>query len=195
MRTLLPGDYLMGLRQAVSELVTITKDTFGFGPGFSDAAAARRFKCTDELDRLQREIEEIQKACAAQDQRIAKLQAALAITGDMVADESAYYIRKDGVLDGPFCTSCFQRNHEIARIERTPAPSGADQRSANWVQCVKCRTPFQSDRISQNLNPSPTAAAQTPASPGEAAQAKPAKAPPKPRTRSRRKKSDACLEN
>lgn len=173
----------MGLRQAVSEWVEIVKDAFGFGPEFPAAMAARRLELAQELPRLKQLLEEAQETCRQKDKLIAKLQAADAVKADMVADESAYYIKKENVLDGPFCMSCFQRNHEMTRIALSPKPPGADNRSADWVQCVKCRIPFRSDRISRYLNPGKTAPAQTPVSPEGTGRPAPVKASPKPRTR------------
>ena len=179
----------MGLRQTVSESVRIVKDAFGFEPEFPTGLAAYRVGLTQELARLQQLLGEAQKACEEKDELIAKLQAACAIKDDMIADGSAYYIKKEGILDGPFCTSCFQRNHEMTRIVLAPKPSGADKCSADWVQCAKCQTPFRCDRISGYLSPSKTISTETPAPPGGSGEAKPAKARRKPRTPHRQPKN------
>ncbi len=115
----------MGLRQTISEWVTIIKDALDFGPEFPDAMEARRVLFAQESARLQHLLEQTQKASQEKDQLIARLQAVGAVAGNMVVDGPAYYIRKANTLEGPFCTSCFQRNHEIMRIAPAPKPKGS----------------------------------------------------------------------
>ncbi len=143
----------MGLRQTISEWVRIMKDALDFGPEFPAAMEARHAMFAQESARLQHLLEQTRKASQEKDELIARLQAAGAVTGNMVVDGPAYYIRRANTLDGPFCTSCFQRNHEITRIAPAPKPKDADETSTDWVQCAGCKTPFRSDRISQYLNP------------------------------------------
>ena len=143
----------MGLRQTISEWVTTIKEALDFGPEFPDAREARRVLFAQESARLQHLLEQTQKASQEKDQLIARLQTVGAVAGNMVVDGPAYYIRRANTLDGPFCTSCFQRNHEIMRIASAPKPRGADGTPTDWVQCARCKTPFRSDRISQYLNP------------------------------------------
>jgi len=143
----------MGLRQTISEWVRILKDALDFGPEFPAAMEARHAMFAQESARLQHLLEQTRKASQEKDDLIAKLRAAGAVTGNMVVDGPASYIRRATALDGPFCTSCFQRHHEITRITAAPEPKDSDGTPANWVQCAKCKTPFRSDRISQYLNP------------------------------------------
>jgi hypothetical protein len=143
----------MGLRQRISEWVSIIKDALDLGPEFSAAVEARRVMFAREAARLQHLLEQTQKASQEKDELIARLRAAGAVIGNMVVDGPAYYIRRTNTLDGPFCTSCFQRNHEIVRLASAPRPKDAGQTPADWVQCARCKTPFRSDRISQYLNP------------------------------------------
>ncbi len=143
----------MGLRQTISEWVRIMKDALDFGPEFPAAMEARHAMFAQESARLQHLLEQTRKASQEKDELIARLQAAGAVTGNMVVDGPAYYIRRANTLDGPFCTSCFQRNHEITRIAPAPKPKDADETSTDWVRCAGCKTPFRSDRISQYLNP------------------------------------------
>ena len=143
----------MGLRQTISEWVTTIKDALDFGPEFPDAMEARRVLFAQESARLQHLLEQTQKASQEKDQLIARLQAVGAVAGNMVVDGPACYIRRANTLEGPFCTSCFQRNHEVVGIASAPKPRGADGTPADWVQCARCKTPFRSDRISQYLNP------------------------------------------
>jgi hypothetical protein len=144
----------MGLRQTISEWVRIIKDALDFGPEFPAAMETRHVLFAQESARLQHLLEQTRKASEEKDELIAKLRAAGAVSGNMVVDGPAYYIKKANTLDGPFCTSCFQRNHEIMPIASAPKPRGANETPADWVQCGRCKTPFRSDRISQYLNPS-----------------------------------------
>jgi len=153
MQTRLPGTHLMGLRQTISEWVKIIRDALDFGPEFPAAMEARHVLFAQESARLQHLLEQTRKASQEKDELIAKLRAAGAVTGNMVVDGPAFYIKKANSLDGPFCTSCFQRSHEVTRIAPAPKPKGADGTSADWVQCGKCKTPFRSDRIGHYLNP------------------------------------------
>jgi hypothetical protein len=143
----------MGLRQTISEWVTAIKDALDFGPEFPDAMEARRVLFAQEAARLQHLLEQTRKASQEKDQLIAKLQAVGAVAGSMVVDGPAYYIRRANTLEGPFCTACFQRNHEIMRITPAPKWKGNDRTPTDWVQCARCRAAFRSDRISQFLNP------------------------------------------
>jgi hypothetical protein len=206
----------MGLRQTISEWVRIIKDALDFGPEFPAAMEARHVMFAQESARLQHLLEQTRKASEEKDELIARLRATGAVSGNMVVDGPAYYIKKANTLDGPFCTSCFQQNHEIMRITPAPKPKGADQTPADWVQCGRCKTPFRSDRISQYLNPSmgmgvqartdatgcpspdavdrdcepkPTLA-QTAVCPEEDDTPKPVKTARKPRTRTRKPKAE-----
>ena len=153
MQMRLPTDRFMGLRQTISEWMRIIKDGLDFGPEFPAAMEARHVMFAQESARLQHLLDQTRKAAQEKDELIARLRAAGVVTGNMVVDGPAYYIKQANTLDGPFCTSCFQRNHEINRIASAPKPKGADGTPADWVQCARCQTPFRSDRIRQYLNP------------------------------------------
>jgi hypothetical protein len=178
----------MRLYQAFSEWIENTKDAFGFGRKFPNALAALRRQSKLDLAGLGQLLGEAQESCRQKDELIAKLQANEAFRANMVSDESAYYIRKEDFLDGPFCMACFQRDHKMCRITTAPKPREAKEGSADWVQCLKCRTPFQSERLTRYLNPAQTTPAQTPVSPEGTAQPDPVKASPKPGPRTRRPK-------
>jgi hypothetical protein len=172
----------MGLGQMLAGWIAVIKNELDFGPEFRAALTEHRVKIVDEVERLQRLLGEARKAAQERDELIIKLRATEAIQSTVVADGVAYYIRKESVLDGPFCTTCFQQNHEIARVVSAPKPRGADGDPAEWVQCTKCRTPFRSERIGQYLS------AREPAAPAPAAENAEAKSSPaarKPRSRTR----------
>jgi hypothetical protein len=178
----------MGLRQTISQWIATVKDALDFGPGFPAVMTDHRVKFTEELTKLQDLLDQTQQAAKEKDELIAKLQAAGAVRGSLIADGSAYYIKKDNTLDGPFCMSCFQQNHEIAHIVPAPQPKGAEGEPSEWVQCGQCQTPFRSERIGQYLNPRKDAATGTTASPEAQDEAKPVKAK-KPRSQTRQPKS------
>jgi hypothetical protein len=179
----------MGLRQTISQWIATVKDALDFGPEFPAVMTDHRVKLTEELTKLQNLLDQTQQAAKEKDELIAQLQATGAVRGNMIVDESAYYVKKDNTLDGPFCMSCFQQNHEIAHIVAAPKPKGADGDPSEWVQCGKCQTPFRSQRIGQYLNPPRTAATETTVSPAATDEAKPVKATRKPRSQTRQPKT------
>lgn len=174
----------MGLRQTIAQWIATIKDTLDFGPEFSAALTEHRVKFTEELERLQHLLEEARKAAREKDELIAKLQTTAAVRGNVIVDGSAYYLKKETTLDGPFCTSCFQRRHEITRIVPAPQPQGTDGDAREWVQCLKCQTPFRSERMAQFLDPQHTAAPGTLSS-AAAQEAEPLPGARKPRSRAR----------
>lgn len=178
----------MGLRQTLAEWIKIAKDTLDLGPEFPAAMEARHVELTERLAKLQSLLEQARKASQEKDAIIAKLRAAGGVAGDMVLDGPVCFIRKENTLEGPYCTSCFQQNHETSRIVPASKPDGADGPGTDWVQCTRCRTPFCSERISHYLNPRPAAPAPSAVSPEGESQMGPAKAR-RPRTPSRQRKS------
>jgi hypothetical protein len=179
----------MGLRQTISQWIATVKDTLDFGPEFPTVMTDRRVKFTEEMTKLQDLLNQTQQAAREKDELIAKLQAAGAVRGNMIVDGSAYYVKNQSTLDGPFCTSCFQQNHKIARIVPAPRPEGADGDPSEWVQCGRCQAPFRSERIGQYLNPRRSAAAQIAVSPAPTDEARPAQAARKPRSQARQPKA------
>lgn len=149
----------MGLRQTITEWIRIAKDTLDFGPEFPAAIEARHVELAEKLARLQSLLAQARKASQEKDELIAKLQAAGGVAGNVVLDGPVCFIRKENTLEGPYCTSCFQQNHETSRILPASGPTGTDGPATDWVECTKCRTPFCSERISHYLNPSPAASA------------------------------------
>ncbi len=178
----------MGLRQTLAEWIEIAKDNLDFGPEFPAAMEAHRLGLPERLAQLQSLLEQTRQASHEKDKLIAKLQAAGVIAGNMVLDGPAYFVKRENALEGPFCTSCFQQNHEVSRLVPASRPEGADGPETNWVQCTTCQTPFYSERLGQFLNPRPAAAAPV-AVPSEGeSQTKPAKVR-RPRATTRRPKN------
>lgn len=178
----------MGLRQTISQWVGGIKDALDFGPEFPAAMSDRRVQFAEELTQLRNLLEETRKAHEEKDELIAKLQALGAVRGNMIVDGPVYYVKSQNILDGPYCTSCFQHHHEIVRIVPASRPKGADGPAREWVECGKCRTPFRSERIAEFVNPAKTAATETSAAPQGEGETKSAKAARKPRAQARRPK-------
>ncbi len=149
----------MGLRQTLTEWIQIAKDNLDFGPEFPAAMDAQRLGLPERLAQLQSLLEQTRQASREKDKLIAKLEAAGMIAGNMVLDGPAYFVKKENTLEGPFCTCCFQRNHEVSRMVSVSRPEGTEGPETDWVQCTACRTPFYSERLGQFLNPRPAAAA------------------------------------
>lgn len=179
----------MGLHQTISQWIANVKDALDFGPEFPTVMADHRVKYTEEMTKLQHLLDQTQRAAQEKDELIAKLQAAGAVRGNMIVDGFAYFIKEDSILDGPFCMSCFQQNHEIARIVPAPKPQGADGDPSEWVQCGRCQVPFRSQRIGQYLSPRETAATGTAIPPEATDETKPVKAARKPRSQARQPKT------
>jgi hypothetical protein len=168
----------MGLRQTISQWLATVKDTLDLGPELPVSAAEHRETLSGQLTKLQMLLEETQRAAREKDELIAQLQAAGNVHGAMIVDGAAYYIQRESNLEGPFCLSCFERSHEIARIIPAPQPKDANGDPTEWVQCGQCQAPFRSERIGQYLNPRPAATA-----PEEEEETKPAKPARRPRAR------------
>lgn len=80
-------------------------------------------------------VEEIKK----KDKTIEQLEEALAFKGKLVHREPAYYQVDESrnLIDGPFCTKCFDVDHVICRLVRA---------GGRAVMCQKCRLRIQSIR-------------------------------------------------
>ena len=173
----------MGLRQTVAEWIRIAKDALDFGPEFPAALADHRIGYADKLTQLQTLLEQAQKASQQKDKLIAKLRAA-----NLVFAGSVYFIQKENLFEGPYCTSCLEQQHETGPIVFAPRPKGADGPAAHWVQCTLCGATFCSEQVARYLNPAlatPEPAAVAANSEGETPPAK-AKSP---RASTRRRKN------
>lgn len=181
----------MGLRQTISQWVETIKDMLDFGPEFPAAVNEHQVRLSDELTKLQNLLDKTRRAAQEKDELIAKLQAAGAVRGNMVIDESVYYLKREHALEGPYCLSCFEKNHEVVRIVPAPKPRGADGNQREWVQCSKCQAPFRSERIGQYLNVPRTAPQAAQASTSSEADGEAEAVKPKRKTRARTVRSKA----
>ncbi len=178
----------MGLRQTITEWIRIAKNALDFGPEFPAAMEARHVELAERLAKLQSLLKQAQKASQEKDELIAKLQAAGGAAGNMVLDGPVCFIRKENTLEGPYCASCFQQNHETSRIVPASRPKEGDGPATDWVQCAKCQTPFRSERIGQYLNPGPAVSAPVAAPSAEESEAQPARVR-RPRAPTRRRRN------
>ena len=96
---------------------------------------------------LQSEAIELIEQSKLKDEKIAKLKKALKIKGKMVCKDSAYYLTdgKGKIIDGPFCTKCFDADQDTIRI--------VAHTTGGQVKCLKCKVIFDSENIYNNLAP------------------------------------------
>jgi len=105
-----------------------------------------------EVADLRIKLDEQTEQVKEKNQLIAQLKDALAMKENMVCEGSAYYIvdEQDNKTDGPFCTKCFDVDHDLCRLVN--GPRQGDGRPWEWVQCQKCKTPFRSQKIGEYIN-------------------------------------------
>lgn len=85
---------------------------------------------------LQSEAMDLVDQMKKKDETIETLKVALELKGRLLLRHSAYYLadESDKLLDGPFCTKCFDVDHVKCRLVRT---------DGGMVQCQKCKSPFR----------------------------------------------------
>lgn len=85
---------------------------------------------------LQADALEQSERLQEKDKRIEQLEAAFSIKDKLKLKKSAYYITDDNeqLIDGPFCTKCFDVDKLKCRIVSMGGSS---------VQCLKCKLPFR----------------------------------------------------
>jgi len=88
------------------------------------------------------------------DETIKKLREALELKGNMKCEHSAYWLKDDqgNTIDGPFCTNCFDNEHDTRRLVQGGIPSGGAGHHWEWVQCPKCNKPFRQKHVGVYLN-------------------------------------------
>ena len=96
---------------------------------------------------LQSEAIELIEESKLKDEKIAKLKKALKVKGKMICKDSAYYLTNDkgGIIDGPFCTKCFDVDQDCIRI--------VAHTTHGEVKCLKCKVIFDSEIIYETLVP------------------------------------------
>lgn len=83
---------------------------------------------------------ELTEKIKQKDEVIKRLEQALSLKGKIVCKGSAYFIADESgeFIDGPFCTRCFDVDHNKCRI--VPV----DREDNPEVQCLKCKVEFRS---------------------------------------------------
>lgn len=96
---------------------------------------------------LQSEAIDLIEQSKLKDEKITKLKNALKVKGKMICKDSAYYLIDDKgkIIDGPFCTKCFDTDQDTIRI--------VAHTTGGQVKCLKCKVIFDSENIYNNLAP------------------------------------------
>ena len=99
---------------------------------------------------LQLEVMELTEQLKQKDTVISQLKKAFALKGKFICKDSAYYLtdEKDEIIDGPFCTKCFEVDQIQCRLVQKKTPS----QGRETVQCPRCKVPFPSYRTAYYLS-------------------------------------------
>jgi hypothetical protein len=83
---------------------------------------------------------ELAQQIKEKDGTIERLEQALSLKEKLVCKGSAYFITNENgeFVDGPFCTRCFDVDHNKCRVVLTGRPDNPS------VWCLKCKVPFNS---------------------------------------------------
>ena len=102
---------------------------------------------------LEGDIIELVQQNREKDEAIEKLKRAMELKGKMVCEHSAYYeVDKEGnKIAGPFCTNCFDNEYATRRLVQGAKPKGKPGWEWEWIQCPKCKVPFQSNQTGSYL--------------------------------------------
>lgn len=89
---------------------------------------------------LQREAMEFTEQLKNKEEMIKQLDEALALKGKLICKGSVYFIADETgeFIDGPFCTKCFDVDHNKCRIVAYGRIDNPE------VQCLKCKVTFES---------------------------------------------------
>lgn len=107
--------------------------------------AAEVIELKSKTAELQRLLADAEHSLAERDELITQLRSAIATTDDMQIEGAAWFARKGGqMVDGPFCTGCFNRLHQTVALLEVPKKPEEPGLESEWVQCPTCRVPFRS---------------------------------------------------
>jgi len=68
---------------------------------------------------LETEVRELTRDKRRSDDKVEELERTLKIKGELVFRENHYYLKNDEKEDGPFCSSCWDRDGKLIRIHNT----------------------------------------------------------------------------
>jgi hypothetical protein len=97
---------------------------------------------------LQSEAIELTEQLKQKDQTISKLKDALSLKETLICKDSSYFAtdEKGEIVDGPFCTKCFDIDNTLCRILPVDRPDNPE------VRCPKCKVPYHSWAASNYFN-------------------------------------------
>ncbi|MHC4912995.1 MAG: hypothetical protein ACYTE5_08330 [Planctomycetota bacterium] len=87
---------------------------------------------------LQAEAIELTEQNREKDELIQKLKESLSLKGKF---------HNEKVIDGPFCAQCFDADHQKYRL----LPTAKQGLGHGWVQCPRCKVPFQAFKTARYL--------------------------------------------
>lgn len=98
---------------------------------------------------LQLEVMTLTEQLKQKDTVISQLKTAFALKGKFVCKDSGYYLTDENgeIMDGPFCTKCFEVDQIQCRLVRQATPG----HGRDTVQCPRCKVPFPSARTAEYL--------------------------------------------
>ena len=96
---------------------------------------------------IQAETFELTEQLKQKDEAVNQLKEALELKGKFIHKDSAYYITDENgkIIDGPFCTKCFDVDHIKCRI--------VANNKAPQVICPNCKVSFSSKPVYHFLRP------------------------------------------
>ncbi len=63
----------------------------------------------------------------------------LEVKGKIIPEGNLYWLEKDGVKDGPFCTRCWDSEERLLRLHKSPV--------SGRIHCPKCKTDAKSGAV------------------------------------------------
>jgi len=103
---------------------------------------------------LEAEALELMEKLREKDEKIAQLEEAISIKGNLKFEHSAYWKtdENDKIIDGPFCTKCWEIDHKLCRLINGVALHSGSGASWQCIQCPKCQIPFISRDLGEYIN-------------------------------------------
>lgn len=97
---------------------------------------------------LQSEAMELMEELREKDEIINKLKSTLSLKGKLICEHSAYWLKNDKneVVDGPFCTRCFDVENIQCRFV-----TGPPEKYRAVIQCPNCKIQFTNCRVADYL--------------------------------------------
>src|SRR3989344_1566211 len=93
---------------------------------------AGKIELYPQILETQEKLIEMQKKIVDLESENKRLREELEIKGQLVSERNVYWIEKNGVRDGPFCTRCWDDEHKPIRLHKSEV--------SDRVHCPKCNT-------------------------------------------------------